>query len=54
MLGTSLRGVISQRLMPKIEGQGRVPAVEVMLGTEGIRERLVDPDKMDELVRADR
>lgn len=49
MLGTSLRGVISQRLLPKIEGQGRVPAVEVMLGTEGIRERLVDPDKMDEL-----
>jgi twitching motility protein PilT len=50
MLGTSLRGIISQRLLPKIEGQGRVPAVEIMLGTEGIRERLVDPEKMDQLV----
>lgn len=49
MLGTSLRGIISQRLIPKIEGQGRVPAVEIMLGTEGIKERLVDPDKIDSL-----
>ncbi|MDJ0791090.1 MAG: PilT/PilU family type 4a pilus ATPase [Acidimicrobiia bacterium] len=49
MLGTSLRGVISQRLLPRNEGQGRVPAVEIMVGTEGIRERLVDPEKMGEL-----
>ena len=49
MLGTSLRGVISQRLLPRIEGQGRVPAVEIMIGTEGIRECLIDPDKLDEL-----
>ena len=49
MLGTSLRGVISQRLIPKIEGQGRVPAVEIMLGTEAIRERLVDAERHDEL-----
>lgn len=49
MLGTSLRGIISQRLLPKIEGQGRVPAVELMLGTEAIRERLVDAERTDEL-----
>ena len=49
MLATSLRGVISQRLIPKVEGQGRVPAVEIMLGTEAIRERLVDAERHDEL-----
>ncbi|MGI9667453.1 MAG: type IV pilus twitching motility protein PilT [Acidimicrobiia bacterium] len=49
MLATSLRGIISQRLLPKIEGQGRVPAVEIMLGTEAIRERLIDPDRLGEL-----
>ena len=28
-----IKGVISQRLVPKADGKGRVPAVEVMLGT---------------------
>ena len=49
MLGPSLRGVISQRLIPRVEGQGRVPAVEIMIGTEGIRERLIDAEKIGEL-----
>jgi twitching motility protein PilT len=49
MLGTSLRGVVSQRLLPRIAGQGRIPALEIMIGTEGIRERLIDADKHGEL-----
>ena len=49
MLATSLRGIISQRLLPRIEGQGRVPAVELLIGTEGIKERLIDPDKLETL-----
>ena len=49
MLGTSLRGIISQRLMPRMEGQGRVPAVELLVGTEAIRERIIDPAKMSTL-----
>jgi twitching motility protein PilT len=40
-----LKGVISQRLVPKIDGQGRVPAVEVMLATQTIRECVIDADK---------
>ena len=32
-LSLNLKGVISQRLIPKIDGAGRVPAVEVMLNT---------------------
>ena len=49
MLATSLRGIISQRLLPRIEGQGRVPAVELMIGTEAVRERLIDPEKINTL-----
>jgi len=49
MLGTSLRAIVSQRLIPKIEGPGRVPAVEVMFNTESVRERLVDTEKMSTL-----
>lgn len=49
MLATSLRGIISQRLIPKIEGQGRVPAIELLIGTEEVKEILIDPSKMDEL-----
>jgi len=49
MLGTSLRAIVSQRLIPKIEGPGRVLAVEVMINTESVREILVDADKMPSL-----
>jgi twitching motility protein PilT len=36
-----LRWVISQRLMEKIDGQGRVPAVEVLKSTPRIRELII-------------
>jgi len=32
-LSLNLKGVISQRLIPKIDGIGRIPAIEVMLNT---------------------
>lgn len=32
-LSLNLKGIISQRLIPKYDGEGRVPAVEVMLNT---------------------
>lgn len=35
-LANTLEGVVSQRLVPAIEG-GRVPAVEVMLGTQAVK-----------------
>jgi twitching motility protein PilU len=32
-LSLNLKGIVSQRLIPKADGEGRVPAVEVMLNT---------------------
>ena len=40
-----LKSVISQRLIPKADGTGRVPAVEVMVSTAFIRDCIVDPSK---------
>jgi twitching motility protein PilT len=36
MLSESLRAVISQRLVPRADGQGRVPALELMVVTRAI------------------
>jgi twitching motility protein PilT len=44
-LASVLKAVISQRLMPKIDGNGRAPAVEVMISTPFIRECIVDKDR---------
>ena len=44
-------GVISQRLLPRIDGQGVVPAVELMLSTPTVRELLAD-GKTRELYKA--
>jgi twitching motility protein PilT len=40
-----LKGVISQRLVPRADGKGRVPAVEVLISTARIRELIDDKDK---------
>jgi twitching motility protein PilT len=40
----TLRGIVCQRLVPRLEGSGRVLVQEVMLATGRIRERLADPD----------
>jgi twitching motility protein PilT len=37
-LAAVIQGVISQRLIPRTGGEGRVPAVEVMIGTALIRD----------------
>ncbi len=44
-LSNVLKGVISQRLVPRIEGKGRVAAVEVMLSTARVRELIDDQEK---------
>ena len=36
-LSGSLAGVVSQQLVPRIDGAGRVPAVEVLMATAGVR-----------------
>ena len=42
MLAGSLRGIISQRLLVRGDGKGRVPAVEVMVMTGRIRDMILD------------
>ena len=44
-LSTVLKAAVSQRLMPRADGLGRVPAVEVMVATPFIRDCIVDKDR---------
>lgn len=44
-LASTLRGVVSLRLMRRKEGGGRVPAVEIMVTTDYIRDCIANPDK---------
>jgi twitching motility protein PilT len=48
-LASIIRGVISQRLVPRADSQGRVPAVEVLVSTARIRECIADKDKSKEI-----
>jgi twitching motility protein PilT len=44
-LASVLKGVVSQRLLPTADGNGRAPAVEVMISTAFIRDCIVDKEK---------
>ena len=44
-LSSVISAVISQRLISRVGGQGRLPAVEIMLGTETIKECIANEDK---------
>jgi len=44
-LASVLKAVISQRLLPRADGQGRVPAAEILLNTARVREYVEDKDK---------
>jgi twitching motility protein PilT len=48
-LAESLHSVVSQRLLPKKDGKGRVVAVEVMLVTGTIRECILDASRTGEI-----
>lgn len=41
-LAGSLKGIISQRLLPHADGKGRIPAVEILVNTERVFDRIVD------------
>jgi twitching motility protein PilT len=47
-----LRGVISQRLLPRADGKGMVPALELMVNTERIREMIEEPARTREIKNA--
>jgi twitching motility protein PilT len=44
-----LKAIISQRLMPKADGQGVVPAAEVLVSTARIRECITDETRTEEI-----
>src|SRR5919198_680602 len=49
MLAGSLRGVISQRLVPTVDGEGRVAACEVLTMTGRVRDMISDPNETGKL-----
>jgi len=48
-LTSILRAVISQRLVPRADGKGRVPALEVLVSTGRVRECIADKDRTKEI-----
>ena len=44
-LSSVIRGIVSMRLMPRADGKGRVPAVEVLVATAMIKDCILDQDK---------
>jgi twitching motility protein PilT len=44
-----LKGVVSQRLLPRADGLGMIPAVEVLVTTARVRELVSDPKRTREL-----
>jgi twitching motility protein PilT len=48
-LGSILKAVISQRLVPRADGKGRVPALEVLIATARVRECISDKDRTKEI-----
>lgn len=52
MLAGSLKGIISQRLLSRAGGEGRVPAVETMVVTGRIRQMILDPQQTSAIASA--
>ncbi len=48
-LASIIKGVISQRLVPRADGKGRVPAVEILVASARVRECIADPEMTKEL-----
>jgi twitching motility protein PilT len=44
-LAATLKAVISQRLVKRSDGLGRVPAVEILISTAYVREAIITPEK---------
>jgi twitching motility protein PilT len=48
-LADSLHAVVSQRLLPRKDGHGRVAANEVMIATGTMRDMILDPNRTSEI-----
>jgi twitching motility protein PilT len=51
-LGSVLKAVVSQRLVPKADGKGRVASVEVLVCNTRVREMIEDKDRTKEIPTA--
>jgi len=47
MLASTLKAVISQRLIPRKDTDGLVPAVEILINTGAVFDAIVDPEKFE-------
>ena len=50
-LAETLKAVISQRLVPRADGQGRILACEILVVTPAVRDCILDPRRLDEIVQ---
>jgi len=48
-LASVLKAVISQRLVPRADGKGRVPAAEILIVTAHVKELIIDKDRTKEI-----
>jgi twitching motility protein PilT len=48
-LSSIIKGIISQRLVPRADSRGRVPALEVLISTARVRECIIDKDRSKEI-----
>jgi twitching motility protein PilT len=44
-LASALRGIVAQRLMPRKDGKGLIPAVEVLVANGRVHEAIIDPEE---------
>ncbi len=51
-LSTTIEAVISQRLLKRMDGKGMVPAVEIMIATELVREAILETEKVQNIRRS--
>ena len=48
-LAEALHSIIAQRLLPRADGQGRIPAVEILICTDAVRDLLRDANRTSDL-----
>jgi twitching motility protein PilT len=46
LVGNNLAGIVSMRLIPTVEADARVPACEILVATESVREHIADHAKI--------
>ena len=51
-LAATLNGVVSQRLIRRKDGQGRIPAVEILVSNFRVKEMILDPTQTKDISRA--